>query len=172
MKSMINNSLKLDDRDLKILTILQNEGRITKAALAERVNLSPTAAWDRLHRLEGAGIIDGYGAHVSLKALGPFSMVFVEAELDNHHSEDFLRFEQAISTIPEIIGCWAVGGGIDYLLQVVTSNLEHYQSLVDELLEARVGLKRYYTYAVTKQIKNSPLPLATLINPDQPKDRR
>lgn len=157
--------LKLDARDLKILTILQNEGRITKAALAQRVNLSPTAAWERLHRLESADIIEGYGAHVSLKALGPFTMVFVETELDKHHSEDFLRFENAISGIPEIIGCWAVGGGIDYLLQVVTIDLQHYQALVDRLLESRIGLKRYYTYAVTKQIKNAALPLDILMSP-------
>lgn len=165
MKSLTGSLLKLDARDLKILTILQNEGRITKAALAQRVNLSPTAAWERLHRLESAGIIEGYGAHVSLKALGPFTMVFVETELDKHHSEDFLRFEKAISGIPEIIGCWAVGGGIDYLLQVVTMDLHHYQALVDRLLESRIGLKRYYTYAVTKQIKNTPLPLNILISP-------
>lgn len=165
MKSMTSSMLKLDARDLKILTILQNEGRITKAALAQRVNLSPTAAWERLHRLESADIIEGYGAHVSLKALGPFTMVFVETELDKHHSEDFLRFENAISGIPEIIGCWAVGGGIDYLLQVVTIDLQHYQALVDRLLESRIGLKRYYTYAVTKQIKNAALPLDILMSP-------
>lgn len=162
MKSVVNSMLKIDERDLKILTVLQSEGRITKAALAQKVYLSPTAAWERLRRLESAGIIEGYGAHVSLKALGPFTMVFVEAELESHRSEDFVRFEKAIAEIPEIMACWAVGGGIDYLLQVVTSDLERYQRLVDDLLESRIGLKRYYTYAVTKQIKNSALPLSVL----------
>lgn len=162
MKSIVNSMLKIDERDLKILTVLQSEGRITKAALAQKVYLSPTAAWERLRRLESAGIIEGYGAHVSLKALGPFTMVFVEAELESHRSEDFVRFETAVAKIPEVMACWAVGGGIDYLLQVVTVDLEGYQRLVDDMLEARIGLKRYYTYAVTKQIKNSALPLSVL----------
>jgi DNA-binding Lrp family transcriptional regulator len=66
--------IKLDDRDLKMLAILQREGRIAKAALAERVNLSPTPCWERLKRLEEAGIIEGYGARVSLKAFFHYSL--------------------------------------------------------------------------------------------------
>jgi Lrp/AsnC family transcriptional regulator of ectoine degradation len=158
--------LKLDDRDLKILTILQTEGRITKAALAERVNLTPTPAWERLRRLEKAGIIEGYGAQISLKALGAFSQVFMEAELESHRAEDFARFEAAICALPEITACWAVGGGLDYLLQVMTPNLARYQTLVDGMLEARIGLKRYFTYAVTKQVKAGALPLETLLADD------
>jgi len=59
----------LDDRDLKILTILQSDGRITKAALAERVNLSPAACWERLQRLQKAGVIVGYEGRINPKLL-------------------------------------------------------------------------------------------------------
>jgi Lrp/AsnC family transcriptional regulator of ectoine degradation len=147
--------LQLDDRDLKILAILQKEGRITKAALAERVNLSPTPCWERLKRLEKAGIIEGYSARIALKAFGPMAVMFMEAELDSHKAQDFDRFERAVREIDAITECWAVGGGIDYLLKVVTRDVDAYQRLVDRMLGADIGLKRYYTYVVTKRVKET-----------------
>ena len=155
--------MRLDDRDLKILSVLQSEGRITKTALARRVNLSPTPCWERLKKLEDAGIIEGYGARVSLALLGPMSVIFMEAEIESHRAEDFQRFESAVVDIPEIVECWAVGGGIDYVMKFVCKNVEAYQALVDDILKADIGLKRYYTYLVTKPVKLSPTPpLASL----------
>jgi Lrp/AsnC family transcriptional regulator of ectoine degradation len=147
--------LQIDDRDLKILAILQKEGRITKAALAERVNLSPTPCWERLKRLEEGGIIEGYSARIALKAFGPMAVMFMEAELDSHKAQDFDRFERAVREIDAITECWAVGGGIDYLLKVVTRDVDAYQRLVDRMLGADIGLKRYYTYVVTKRVKET-----------------
>ena len=97
MSTAKNGTPRLDERDIKILSILQREGRLSKAALAERVNLSSTPCWERLHRLEQAGIIESYGAQISLKAFGPVTVVFVEISIENHRAEDFQRFEQAIA---------------------------------------------------------------------------
>ncbi|WP_020593058.1 Lrp/AsnC family transcriptional regulator [Kiloniella laminariae] len=155
--------LRLDDRDLAILNILQTEGRITKAALAERVNLSPTPCWERLKRLEQAGLIESYEARLSLKAFSPVTIVFMEAELDSHKAEDFDRFEAAMADYPEIVECWAVGGGIDYVLRILTRDIDSYQRLVDRLLEAKIGLRRYFSYVVTKPVKHqTALPLDLL----------
>ncbi|WP_206412900.1 Lrp/AsnC family transcriptional regulator [Nitratireductor soli] len=145
--------LKLDDRDIKILAILQKEGRISKAALAERVNLTPAPCWERLKRLEKAGIITGYRAEIALSKVMPYIAVFMAAELEGHRAEDFQRFERSVQTIDEITGCWAVGGGFDYILQIIARDIDAYQRLVDQLLEARVGLARYFTYIVTKPVK-------------------
>jgi Lrp/AsnC family transcriptional regulator, regulator of ectoine-degradation genes len=147
--------LKLDDRDLKILAILRAEGRISKADLARRVNLSAAPCWERLQRLEKAGIITGYHAEVSLKKLGPHIVVFMAVELEQHRAEDFQLFERAIDRHDEIVACYAVGGGFDYILQVVTRDIDSYQRLVDHLLEARLGLARYFTYVVTKPVKQA-----------------
>ena len=114
-------ALKLDARDVKILAILQEEGR--------------------------------YGARIALELFAEHVTVFVTAELENHRSEDFGRFEDVVGKEPEIIGCWALGGGLDYLFQVVTSNVTTYQRLIDRLLESEAGLKRYYSYIVTKEVK-------------------
>ena len=88
--------LKLDERDLKILSILREEGRISKADLARRVNLSAAPCWERLQRLEKAGIIKGYHADVALKKLGAHIVVFMAAELEQHRAEDFQIFERAM----------------------------------------------------------------------------
>ena len=157
------SDLKLDERDLRILAILQQEGRITKTELAERVNLSPTPCWSRLKRLEKLGFIEGYRAKIALKRFG-LTMVFMEAELESHRATDFARFEAEIHKIPEITGCWSVGGGIDYLIQLMVRDIDTYQRLVDRMLEMGIGLKRYYTYIVTKAIKeDAPAPLESLV---------
>lgn len=150
--------MQLDDRDIQILRILSSEGRITKAALAERINLSPTPCWERLKKLEQAGVIKGYRAEVELKSLGPHVTVFVAAELAEHTSKSFNKFEESVQSIDEITGCWALGGGFDYLLQVVTTDIDAYQRLIDRLLEAEIGVAKYFTYVVTKPVKGGGAP--------------
>ena len=159
--------LKLDDRDLKILSILSREGRISKAELAKRVNLSAAPAWERLKRLEDAGIIAGYRADIQLRKISAHVTVLMAAELESHRVQDFQTFERAIASLDEVVSCWAVGGGFDYILQIVTRDIDSYQRLVDHLLEARVGLSRYFTYVVTKPVKLAPLPLEALLSPPQ-----
>lgn len=156
--------LSLDDRDLKILSILGSEGRISKAELAKRVNLSAAPAWERLRRLEDAGIITGYRASFELRKLAPHVTVFMAAELESHRSQDFQAFERALAPLDEVVACWAVGGGFDYILQVVTRDIDSYQRLVDHLLEARIGVARYFTYVVTKPVKSSMPPLERLLD--------
>jgi Lrp/AsnC family transcriptional regulator, regulator of ectoine-degradation genes len=156
---------RLDARDIKILSILQREGRLSKTALAERVNLSSTPCWERLHRLEEAGIIESYGAHISLKAFGPVTIVFVEVSIENHRKEDFQRFERAIAGIPQIVECWAVGGGIDYLCKIVVRHLDEYQELIESMLSRHIGIQRYFTYVVTAPVKNEPIPVQLLARP-------
>jgi len=145
--------LKLDDRDIEILRVLASEGRITKAALAARVGLTATPCWERLTKLENAGLIEGYGARFNLRKLGPSVTVFVVLEVADHTAASFRAFEAAMHRYDEVVGCWALGGGYDYLMQIVTKDIEAYQTLIDSMLEARLGLSRYYSYIVTKPVK-------------------
>ena len=149
---------RLDAIDLKILATLQTEGRITKLALAERVNLSPTPCWERLKRLEKAGFIKGYRGEIDLAKLGGATTVLVEITLKQHRFEDFEIFERATRKIPEIVECLATGGGIDYMLKIVISDIDAYQRLMDELLTAGIGIDRYFTYVVTRTVKSAAQP--------------
>ena len=149
---------RLDAIDLRILATLQNEGRITKLALAERVNLSPTPCWERLKRLEKAGFIKGYRGEIDLAKLGGATTVLVEITLKQHRFEDFAIFERATRRVPEIVECLATGGGIDYMLKIVISDIDAYQRLMDELLTAGIGIDRYFTYVVTRTVKSAAQP--------------
>lgn len=162
---------RLDSRDIAILRVLSREGRISKTDLADRVNLSATPCWQRLKRLEDAGLIRGYRADVALAKLAPHIVVFVTVELDSHQAETFQKFEREMARFEEITGCWALGGGFDYLMQVTARDVEAYQSLIDHLLAARVGLKRYYSYIVTKEVPtHDGPPLDALLNRDGQKN--
>ena len=145
--------MKLDAIDLRILDAIQRDGRITKLALAEKAGLSPTPCWMRLRKLEKAGIISGYHAHVALRRVAPVASVMVELTLANHRQADFDRFERAVRDIPEIVCCWSVGGGVDYILKIVAANIDAYQRLIDTLLDRELGIARYFTYIVTKTVK-------------------
>jgi len=145
---------KLDERDIQILAILQEEGRITKTALAERLSLSLTPSWDRLQRLEEAGIIDGYSSRLSSKFMKNFHLVITEVELESHKEGEFERFESAITSFDEVQSCWSVGGGLDYILRVLVEDVSGYQVFINKVLKADIGLRRYFSYAVIDSIKD------------------
>lgn len=156
--------MKLDEIDIRILAVLQREGRITKLKLAEKVNLSATPCWERLRRLEKNGVIAGYHARIDLARLARFTLVLTEITLHRHQQADFQRFEQSMRETPEVLECYATGGGIDYLVKVVARDVDHYQRLIDGLLTSDIGIDRYFTYIVTKPIKESrDLPLQLLM---------
>lgn len=153
---------RLDKIDLNLLATLAKNGRLSKSELARRVGLGTTSCWERIQRLEEAGIITGYRAEVSLRKLGPAVTVFVMVELVEHRAQNFEQFEREIAKHNEITGCWALGGGYDYLMQVVTRDIESYQLLIDNVLEHRAGVMRYFSYIVTKPVKDAPPPFEIL----------
>lgn len=153
--------MKLDAIDLRILAAVQRDGRITKVKLAELAGLSPTPCWLRLRKLESAGIIAGYHARLAPRRVAPFATVLVEVTLANHRQQDFDRFERAIQAEEAVTDCWSVGGGVDYILKVVARDIDAYQRLIDRLLAEEIGIDRYFTYIVTRTVKEGAgLPLS------------
>jgi len=158
------SSPRLDAIDLKILDAVQRNGRITKLALAEKVGLSPTPCWLRLRKLEKAGIISGYHARLDPRSIAPIALVLMEVTLGSHRQADFDRFERAVRDLPQIVTCWSVGGGVDYVLKVIAGDIDAYQRLVDSLLEREIGIDRYFTYIVTRTVKDElALPIGELV---------
>jgi DNA-binding Lrp family transcriptional regulator len=143
-------SPKLDRIDLKILTQLQQTGRVTNVELADAVGLSPSPCLTRVKRLEKAGYITGYGAHINLKKLGEFLTVFTEVTLAEHRAGDFSRFESRIRNVDEIVECHLVSGGYDYLLKFVTRGVGHYQQIIEDMLASDFGIEKYFSYVVIK----------------------
>ncbi|MGO4450731.1 Lrp/AsnC family transcriptional regulator [Phyllobacterium sp. TAF24] len=155
---------RLDAIDIRILDAIQQDGRITKLALAERAGISPTPCWIRLRRLEKAGVITGYHARLALRLVAPVASILVEVTLGSHKQTDFERFERAIKFLPEVISCWSVGGGVDYILKIVARDIDAYQRLIDDLLQRELGIDRYFSYIITKTVKEeTALPVHALI---------
>src|SRR5438093_9441133 len=116
----VSGALKLDRIDLRILCHLKKNSSVTNVMLADAVGLSPSPCLIRVKRLEKAGYITGYGAHIQLEKLSNVQLVFTEVTLSDHRREDFAKFEASIRGIDEIVECHLVSGGYDYLLKFVT----------------------------------------------------
>jgi DNA-binding Lrp family transcriptional regulator len=140
----------VDSLDFRILACLQRAGRCSNVDLAEEVGLSPSPCLARVKRLEDHGYIKSYGAHLELAKLGDFVIVFTEVTMSEHRQRDFRRFEEAVRQCPEIMECYNVSGGYDYLLKVVVRSVAHYQDTMDSLLRAEVGITRFFNYIVLR----------------------
>jgi Lrp/AsnC family transcriptional regulator, leucine-responsive regulatory protein len=127
--------INLDRTDLSLLSLLQKEGRLSNALLAERVNLSPSACLRRVQRLEESGVIEGYGARLSTEKLSIGLQAFVRVQLAKHDAESIATFVGHIGNWDEVIACFALTGEMDYLLHVMVQDLQHFsQFLLDRLL--------------------------------------
>ncbi|MEE7547564.1 Lrp/AsnC family transcriptional regulator [Xanthomonas sp. Kuri4-1] len=133
----MNDSIALDRTDLRLLALLQTQGRTSNADLATQINLSPSACLRRTQRLEAAGIIAGYGARLQARALGLGLQAFVRVQLERHGQADIERFAEGVRDWDEVVACWALTGDMDYLLHVLVRDLEHFSRfLLDRLLNA------------------------------------
>ena len=148
------SGIKLDAIDLRILAAVEEYGRMSKTALAEKVSLSATPCWTRLKRLEKAGIIKGCHAEIAIELIAKTTSVILEVSLKRHRFEDLEAFEKRINALDEVVECIATGGGRDYIMKLVVESIEEYQNLVDALLLENLGIDRYFTYIVTREIKS------------------
>jgi Lrp/AsnC family leucine-responsive transcriptional regulator len=153
----------LDRTDLHMLAVLQSEGRITNAELAERVSLSPSACLRRLQRLEADRVISGYAAQVDPQAVGLGLQAFVRVQLSKHESAVVEGFVERVNAWDEVVACHALTGAMDYLLHVYVADLADFSRfLLDHLLNAS-GVADVNSSFVLRTVKRSPsLPLAHL----------
>lgn len=145
--------LRLDRYDLKILRVLSSDARVTKSNLAASVNLSVGATWERVRKLEERGLIRGYQAVIDWQRMFRTSQVLVQIELGMHGGDAMRRFAARMAQAPEVAFCYATGGGIDYIAMIHCRDIDHYQQFMEGLLSEEIGIARYNTYVVTKEIK-------------------
>ena len=146
---------QLDRIDLKILRVLQGNGRISNIDLSRRINLSPAPCLARVRRLEKAGYITGYKAELNPELLGLSLLAYVEITLDRTTPDVFQRFRQAVQVVPEIEECHMVAGGFDYLVKVRSPDMDAYRKTLGEKIAAIPGVLQTHTYVVMEQVKRS-----------------
>jgi len=119
--------MELDKLDRELLRLLQNDGRLTNAELAQRIGLSPSACFRRLQRLEQSGVIAGYAALIDGEAIGRPTTVFIEVTLDSQGSAALDAFERAVAACPDVLECHLMSGDFDYLLRVAVADMRDYE---------------------------------------------
>ena len=151
----------LDRTDLRLLSALQRDGRISNVDLAQQVHLSPTAALERVKRLTRDGFILGYEARLNPARLGAGMLVFIEIVLERTTPEVFRSFQAAVQARPEILECHLVAGGFDYLIKTRAADMNAYREMLASVIWSLPGVRETRTYAVMEEVKNTThLPLA------------
>jgi Lrp/AsnC family transcriptional regulator, leucine-responsive regulatory protein len=118
----------MDEVDRSILAVLDEDGRISNAELAQRVGLSPSPCLRRVRRLERTGVIRGYQAVIDPAAIGRSLCVLVGVRLVRHARTDVIAFERAVIKLPEVRYAYHVAGNFDYILQVEVADLPAYEN--------------------------------------------
>lgn len=137
-----NSPVSLDEFDHKILVELERDGAMTAAVLAERVGLSPSACHRRVKALEAAGVIEGYAAILSEKAMGRSATVFVAVTLEDQRRETMAKFERAVAQCREVQDCHLMTGESDYLLRIVIRDDDRYERIHQDTLSRLPGVRR------------------------------
>lgn len=153
----------LDRVDVRILAILQREGRISNVELAERVGLSATPCLRRVKRLEESGLVARYRAELDRRALGLGITAFVRVNIDRHDADATKAFVDGALVIDQIISCHVLTGRFDFLLEVVTTTLDEYANVMLERLGGLPGVSALETSFALRSIKRGhDLPLTHL----------
>ena len=153
-----------DRADLKLLDLLQRDGRTTVQALSEAIHLSARATLNRVRRLEAEGLIQGYRALVSRAVLGEQVVVFSEIALKDQRQATVQRFETRMLACPEVVACYQISGRYDYLVRVSCADLARYRELTDAWLDdVGLGIEKIVTnteWQTIKEFAGFPLPQA------------
>jgi len=153
----------LDNIDLKIITELKVDGRITITELASRVGLSKTPCQIRMRRLEQNGYIQGYAAIVDPVKLGAGHIAFVQVTLNDTTSRALEAFNGAVGAIPEVEQCHMIAGGFDYLLKVRSKDISTYRHVLGEKISSLPHVSHTSTFVVMEAVKEATDTLPTAI---------
>ncbi|HEY8352321.1 MAG TPA: Lrp/AsnC family transcriptional regulator [Sphingomonadales bacterium] len=145
--------MKLDPIDIRILAILQEEGRITNKALAERVGLTPRPCLTRLHRLMEGGFILKTRAVLNPAKFGNPVVVYAHITLSRQDNAGSRRFESHVKRIPEVTDCFEVSGAVDFVARFVCPSLDAYYRITEDLLENdAIGVRRIDSTIVLRTV--------------------
>jgi len=150
---------EIDKTDYKIITLLQENARLTNQELSERVALSPSPCLRRVRQLEKANIIKGYTAVVDQQACGFPIMVFVSIRLQKQTDSTIQKFERGIQELDEVMACYLMLGTSDYMLQVLSRSLSSYEKFIRDKLTRIPGigtLESHFAFGQVKQKRMFP----------------
>lgn len=145
----------LDATDKKILTILQNNGRITNSSLAKQIGLSPPAVLERVRRLENTGVIDKYVAILDRKEAGYDVQTIVMVCLSHHQIQSLQNVKERLTEMDEVLEVHQLTGDVDFLLKVAVRDMAGYTDFVNNKLSGIPGIQNVKTSFILDTLKNS-----------------
>ena len=146
----------LDSIDRMLLAELQSEGRVTNVDLARRVGLTAPPCLRRVRALEEAGVIRGYHADLDPASLGFTITVFAMVSLKSQAEEDLRAFENHIKELPEVRECHMLNGEIDFILKIVSKDLQNFQEFLTSKLTPAPNVASVKTSLTIRTAKNDP----------------
>jgi Lrp/AsnC family transcriptional regulator, leucine-responsive regulatory protein len=149
----------VDAIDRKILRKLQADARASLQEIGQAVGLSPSPCWERIRKMEAAGVIEGYTVRLNPQALGLSDTVLVQVTLDSHSDNTLEKFGETLAAIPEVIEAFLVSGEYDYLLRVAVKDTRDYERLLRERLYKIKGIRHSKSSFVLRTLKKSDLPV-------------
>ena len=144
---------KIDKTDAKILKLLQHDSRMSNAELSEKIGMSASPCWRRVKQLEETQVIKGYGVLVDRKKIGLGVMVFIRVSIDSHSEKEAKKFEEEVSALEHVVACYSIGGDADFLLQVVSPDLDTYAEFSMSIIRRLPGIKEMQSMFVLKELK-------------------
>ncbi len=152
----------MDAIDIKLLELLQNNAELTIQELSKEVHLSTTPCWKRINQLKSNGYINKTVSLVDRKRVGAKVTAMVSIKVNNHNQERISIFAKTIQDIPEVIECYRMSGETDYLLKVVVSDIESYDTFYKNLIEKVQFLKVTSNFAIEEIKSTTEIPLTKL----------
>ncbi|MFA7688276.1 MAG: Lrp/AsnC family transcriptional regulator [Moheibacter sp.] len=146
--------MNLDPTDIQILNRLQEDSKITHKQLSSKLNLSTTAVYERIKKLERSGAIKNYMAVVDRKVVGKELMVFSHIKLERHSQQNIADFEKQISQLKAVHECFHVSGDYDYILKMTFRNMDAYRDFMVNQLTTIPSIGSTHSIFVINEVKN------------------
>lgn len=145
----------MDPVDLKILKLLIKDGLSTNKEIAAELNLTTTPIHERIKRLRRDGVIEKYTIELNRKKLRKNLLVFVSVSLKEHAAEFLIKFEKDVQTLPQVVECYCVSGGADFLLKIIVEDMEEYKNFILTKLATLSNIGNTQSQFVVKEVKQS-----------------
>ena len=158
--------MTLSKTDIKILEHLQRDARITNQDLADAIGLSASPTWRKVRKLEEDEVIQGYRAVLNRRKIGLNVMVIVRVTIDSHSEAEARKFEADVTALDNVVSCYSIGGDADFLLQVVSADMDAYAEFAMSVIRRLPGIKEMQSMFVLKEVKGmAGLPMTGNVNP-------
>ena len=145
----------LDQFDREILALLQQDASLSAAEIGARVGLSQSPCWRRINRLEQLGVIEARVAHLDRHKLGLDVLVFAMIKLNAHGRRSLPEFAEAIRQHPEVQECFTLMGDMDFLVRIVTRDIQSYERFFFETLSQLPGVQEVHSNIAMSQMKST-----------------